>query len=227
MIEISGLTPFTTIDYPGNLSAVLFCQGCPWRCGYCHNPLLQPFGRGSISWDSVLEFLEERKGLLDAVVFSGGEPSMQIKLPVAMEQIQKMGFKIGIHTAGIHSHSLKRVLPFANWVGMDIKAPFKEYGRITKAIRSGDQAQECARLIIESGAEYEFRTTVHPNLLSPMDIDLLTEQLALMGAKWFVLQRFRPEGCNNAELNHSPFGIHWESEFLERIKVRFERFFVR
>lgn len=227
MIEIGGLTPFTTIDYPDQLSAVLFCVGCPWRCGYCHNPHLQPFSRGCVPWASVLEFLEKRKGLLDAVVFSGGEPSLQLKLPIAMKQVRQMGFKIGLHTAGINPHALKRVLPLIDWIGMDIKAPFEDYAMITKTAHSGERARECARLVIDSGTDYEFRTTVHPNLLSPLAIDRLTEQISLMGAKRFVLQKFRPDGCKNDELNHSPLDILWEKEFLAQIQARFEHFLVR
>jgi len=118
-------------------------------------------------------------------------------------------------------------LPLVDWVGMDIKAPFEDYAKITKAAHSGKRAQECVRLVIDSRVDYEFRTTVHPYLLSPSAIDRMTEQISLMGAKRFVLQKFRPNGCKNAELNHSSFNILWEKEFLAQIKARFENFFVR
>ncbi|MBI3069525.1 MAG: 4Fe-4S cluster-binding domain-containing protein, partial [Betaproteobacteria bacterium] len=74
-LRVGGLVPLTTTDYPGRLAAVVFCQGCPWRCGYCHNPHLLPARRTApIAWHAVRDFLERRRGLLDAVVFSGGEP---------------------------------------------------------------------------------------------------------------------------------------------------------
>ena len=77
-LRIGGFTPFTTTDYPGQLAAVVFCQGCPWRCAYCHNPHLLPVeGPESHAWPDLLRFLASRRGLLDAVVFSGGEPTLQ------------------------------------------------------------------------------------------------------------------------------------------------------
>lgn len=227
LIEIGGIASFTTIDYPGKHSAVFFCQGCPWRCGYCHNPHLQSFGKGGIDWRSVLEFLEKRKGLLDAIVFSGGEPSLQPKIHEAMQTVRSMGFLVGLHTAGIFPGALKKVLPYCDWVGMDIKAPFDEYDRITKKGRSGEKAKECARLVIESGADYEFRTTLHPNLLSPRDVDRLTLEISQMGAKRFALQKFRPEGCSDKILNSSAFDIFWDDEFLARLQGRFESFLIR
>lgn len=227
MMEIAGLTPFTTIDYPGKLSAVLFCQGCPWRCGYCHNPHLQPFGKGAIGWQSALQFLEKRRGLLDAVVFSGGEPSMQPTISDAMQEVRKKGFLVGLHTAGILPSALEKALAHCDWVGMDIKAPFEDYERITKRPGSGEKARQSAQLVIESGIDYEFRTTIHPKLLSPIDIDRLTEHLSQMGAKRLVLQNFRADGCRDKSLNASAFDILWDDGFLDRIQRRFESFFVR
>ncbi len=166
-MQIAGMIPFSTVDYPGLLSAVLFSQGCPWRCGYCHNPHLQPFRRGTLLWEDVMAFLAERKGKLEAVVFSGGEPALQKGLSEAMREVRKLGYKIGLHTAGIHPKPLAQVLPEIDWVGMDIKAPFEKYSQVTRIEKSGVQAEESARLIIASQKEAEFRTTVHPNLLTP------------------------------------------------------------
>jgi len=84
MIRVGGMTPLTSIDFPGRLAAVLYLQGCPWRCGYCHNPELLPArGQGGVAWAQAEAFLHRRVGLLDAVVFSGGEPTSQAALPIA------------------------------------------------------------------------------------------------------------------------------------------------
>lgn len=227
MIEIAGLTPFTTVDYPGKLSAVIFCQGCPWKCGYCHNPHLQPFGKGSMNWEVVLDFLQKRKGFLDAVVFSGGEPSLQRNLSHAMAEVKRLGYKIGLHTAGIHPQTLKPLIPFIDWVGMDIKAPFEDYEKITKAPQSGEKVRDSITLIVNAKVDYEFRTTVHPNLLSPDDINRMADQLVEMGAKHYVLQKFRPNGCNDENLVKTPFDIIWSEPFLLQLKGKFESFFVR
>ena len=127
-LRVGGFTPLSTTDYPNYLSAVVFCQGCPWRCGYCHNPHLLPaHAPGEIAWSDVLSFLRRRWGLLDAVVFSGGEPLAQAGLGDAMRTIRRMGFRVGLHTAGTYPSRLAQVLSLVDWIGFDIKAPFAEY----------------------------------------------------------------------------------------------------
>jgi anaerobic ribonucleoside-triphosphate reductase activating protein len=143
-LRIGGFTGLSCTDYPGLLSAVVFCQGCPWRCSYCHNPHLQaPFAATPIAWRNVERFLERRRGLLDAVVFSGGEPTLQSGVADAMRAAKQMGFRVGLHTAGIYPRRLETLLPLTDWVGMDIKAPFAEYSR--NCWRSSACATTCCR----------------------------------------------------------------------------------
>ncbi|AJY68350.1 ribonucleoside-triphosphate reductase [Geobacter sulfurreducens] len=165
MLEIGGLLPFTTINYPGKLSAVIFCQGCPWRCGYCHNRHLIPTMSGAaIPWLEIVALLRSRCGLLDAVVFSGGEPTMQAGLPDAMRAVRGMGFKVGLHTAGSYPERLHECLSYLDWVGMDLKAPFEEYEQITGIPGSGEAARQSAELLRQSSVSHQFRTTVDPFL---------------------------------------------------------------
>lgn len=101
VLRVGGMVPLTTLDYPGQLACVLFCQGCAWRCRYCHNPqLIPPRGSEEVDWCRVLAFLQRRQDLLDAVVFSGGEPTLQDGLAPAMEEVRQMGFRIGLHKIG-------------------------------------------------------------------------------------------------------------------------------
>lgn len=227
VIPLAGLVPFTTLDYPGALAAVLFSQGCPWRCGYCQNSHLQPLEKGSISWGDVMAFLLKRKGLLDAVVFSGGEPTLHKDLASCMRQVKEMGYKIGLHTAGIFPQLLKPILSLIDWVGMDIKAPFEDYEKITKVPKTGEKARQSAELILASGVGYEFRTTVHPKLLTIEDLNRLTSQLVQIGAKHFVLQRFRSRGCSDDQLTKPPFDEAWSESFLLKLGGQFESFLVR
>jgi pyruvate formate lyase activating enzyme len=195
-LRIGGLTPLSACDYPGYLAAVVFCQGCPWRCGYCHNSRLLPRrGAHELAWPSVLAFLERRSGLLDAVVFSGGEPTLQPGLPDAMRAVGALGFKVGLHTAGMVPRLLAAALPYTAWVGMDVKAPFDDYQRITGVRGSGRAAWESARLVLESGVDYEFRTTVHAALLPLPALERIAHGLAALGVRHYVLQKFRPMGC--------------------------------
>lgn len=200
--KIGGLVPFTATDYPGLLSAVIFVQGCPWRCGYCHNPHLQPRTAGSpIDWDDVLAFLQRRVGLIDGIVFSGGEPTMDPGLGAAIRQVRALGYRVGLHTGGTHPRRLAQVLPDVDWVGLDIKAGFEGYERITGVARSGEPAHDSLQAVLESGVDFECRTTAHPDLISPEGLLALGRTLAQHGVRRYAVQVFRPLGCADATLN--------------------------
>ena len=203
MIRVGGLTPLSTTDWPGMLAAVVFCQGCPWRCGYCHNPGLIPArGDKEIPWEDVLAFLHRRQGLLDGVVFSGGEPTLQLELAEAMREVRALGFKIGLHTGGAYPRRLAEVLPLVDWVGLDAKAPFADYARITGVDGSGERALSSLEHVLASGVDHEIRTTVHPALLADADVVDLAQDLLARGVKRYVIQAFRSQGCADAALVH-------------------------
>jgi anaerobic ribonucleoside-triphosphate reductase activating protein len=226
-MRIGGIVPFTTIDYPGALAAVLFCQGCPWRCHYCHNPQLQTCSKKSpYEWPHIISFLKMRQGFIDAIVLSGGEPTEQKDLVQAVQEIRSLGYKVGLHTAGMHSEALKAVLPLIDWVGMDIKAPFEDYERITRVPHSGQAAKISAGHILNCGAAYEFRTTVHPSLLSRDDLIRMAQQLAAMGVKHYVLQPFRAQGCENADLATS-YRHPWDNALIAQFQKLFQTFLIR
>lgn len=193
-LRVGGLTPLTTIDYPGELAAVIFCQGCPWRCRYCHNPELLPArGEAAVPWTEVIAFLQRRRGLLDAVVFSGGEPTLQPALDRAVEEVKALGFKVGLHSAGIYPARLTRLLARLDWVGLDVKALPKDYPALTGAERSGESAWESARLLIDSGVSHELRITVHPALTDRRQADAVKARLRAMGAQRVLEQPCREE----------------------------------
>jgi len=192
VIRIGGMTPLTTIDFPGRLAAVLFLQGCPWRCGYCHNPELLP-ARGSavVAWDQVAGFLQRRRGLLDGVVFSGGEPLLQASLPEAVQAVRAMGFGAAMHTGGMYPLRLARLLPLLDWVGLDIKAPAARYAQVTRR-RIGEQAVwESLDRLLDSGVDYECRTTWHPSLYPEDELRELATVLASRGVRRWVVQECR------------------------------------
>jgi len=195
-LQVGGFVPFTTVDYPGRLAAVVFCQGCTWRCRYCHNPHLQAFCAGDLTWENIFSGLAERRKFLEAVVFSGGEPTAQAALAGAIRAVRGMGYLVGLHTAGLFPTRLAEVLPLVDWVGLDIKAPFDgRYDRITGREHSFEAPAESLRLLLASGVPYELRTTVHPDLLAPEDLEDIADGLRARGAKPTVIQAFRPHGC--------------------------------
>jgi pyruvate formate lyase activating enzyme len=189
---------------------VLFLQGCSWRCSYCHNPHLIPADvPPQREWRSALSFLHSRVGLLDAVVFSGGEPTLQDGLADAMREVRGMGFKIGLHTGGGCPERLGAVLPLVDWVGLDVKAPFERYDAVNGVPGSGAKARESLRLVVEAGVDHECRTTVHPALISEGELVALSQALFALGARKHVLQAFRPDGCRDAGLvaAHDPLAL--------------------
>jgi pyruvate formate lyase activating enzyme len=199
-MRIGGLSPLSTLDFPGELSAVVFCQGCPWRCRYCHNSHLQPArGANALGWGEVMGFLDRRKGLLDAVVFSGGEPTIQKDLGQAVDEVAELGLKVGLHTAGVAPQRLARVLARVDWVGLDIKALPEDYSRITGAAGSGTAAWKSLRLALESGVPLEVRTTWMPGV-SEQSIQALARRLSGYGVRRFSVQRCICERARDADL---------------------------
>lgn len=190
-IHVGGITPFTTIDFPDRLAAVIFCQGCPWRCRYCHNRHLLESGQATeYTWNETFKWLETRRGLLDGVVFSGGEPLLQKQLPEAIGQVHQNGFEVALHTSGVYPDRLLKVLPLIEWVGLDIKAPFDEYQLITGG-GNGLRTKESLIHILESGTDYELRCTVDPHFFNPDNAGKMAKQLMELGASRLVLQPYR------------------------------------
>ena len=227
-LRVGGVTPFTTLDFPGRLAAVVFVQGCPWRCGYCHNPHLQPReGASHEPWQDVMALLRKRAGLLDGVVFSGGEATIDPALADAMRDVRALGLEVGLHTACIYPRRLAEVLPLVDWVGFDIKAPFADYERITGVTGSGAPARECLEMIIASGVDHECRTTLHTSLLSEDDMEILSMTLADAGVRNYAIQMFRAQGCASAALNASASMVRLSDAARARIGARFTQFTVR
>lgn len=194
-LRIGGLTPLTSIDFPGRLAAVLFCQGCPWRCGYCHNPeLLDACVPTTLSWAQVYAFLNRRRGLLDGVVFSGGEPTLQAALPAALAQVRALGFEAALHTGGMYPQRLAALLPHLDWVGLDIKGPLHHHDAITGTPGSGPRVRQSLGHLLASGVAYECRTTWHPGLFDADVLLALADELAMLGVTHWALQECRTSG---------------------------------
>ena len=214
-LPVVGVTAFTTIDYPGYLSAVFYTQGCPWRCRYCHNASLRPMDENpetKLSWEKLSRFLETRRGFLEGVVFCGGEPTLHPELPQALEAVRAMGFKAGLHTSGMFPSTLTKILPHCDWVGMDVKAPFDHYEKVTMVPNSGRLAEESVRAVVRSAVKHEFRTTFHPDLLSEEDVAVIGDAIAAMGGRHYALQVFQSRGCEDQRLR----GWHGDATYFSR-----------
>ena len=182
--------PFSTVDWSGVLAAVVFVAGCPWRCHYCHNPHLQS-REGSMDWHALVDFLASRKGLLEGVVFSGGEPLSEPTLPMMIETAKTMGYRVGLHTAGIYPARLGQILPMLDWVGFDVKTTIDRYDALTGRLRSAASARISLSLLLDSGCEFECRTTWDPNWLPEAELVDLAQILAGLGVKHYAVQNYR------------------------------------
>ena len=191
---IGGIVPFSTVDWPGKLACVAFLAGCPWRCPYCQNAELQRASAATLTDADLFALLHARRGLLDGVVFSGGEPLAQPGVVEAMREAREQGFAIGLHTCGAFPERLSQALPYVDWVGLDVKAPWDAYDRVTRAAGTGELAQRSLELILEAGVAMEARTTWHPSLLAPEDLTAIAQQLAELGVPAWRVQAYRPDG---------------------------------
>ncbi|MBK1703053.1 anaerobic ribonucleoside-triphosphate reductase activating protein [Halochromatium glycolicum] len=224
-LRVGGLTPLTSVDYPGELAAVVYCQGCPWRCPYCHNRhLVDETGAvpAQLDWAEVLRRLESRRGLLDAVVFSGGEPTAQAALAAAMAEVRALGFKVGLHTGGPYPERLQRLLPHLDWVGLDIKALPEDYAQVTGAAGSGERAWQSLRLLLDAGVDLEVRTTPMPGLDDDAYLQRLMQQLADAGVRNYVLQQCQPVHLRDPSLKGRLRALpeHWPSAPIEHVALR-------
>ncbi len=194
-LQIAGLTSLSTCDWPGRLVATVFLQGCPWSCTYCHNPeLIDPRTPGVVPWTQVRDLLSRRAGLLDGLVFSGGEPTRQPMLGAAMREVKEAGFGVGLHTSGAYPRRLAAVLGLVDWVGLDIKAPADLYEAITGVGRSAHAAFESLRLVLDAGVPVQVRTTVDPTVLDEEDVARLGRVLRHLGVHDHVRQEVRALG---------------------------------
>lgn len=180
------------IDYPGKISAIVFTQGCNFRCPYCHNPeLVRPeFFTEAIPEKDILDFLDTRINKLDAVVITGGEPTLQPDLLDFMSEVSKRGFLVKLDTNGTRPHVIEKAVDQGNvdYIAMDIKAPMEKYGPVAGTSAFVDQVRKSIEIIMNSGVEYEFRTTLAASLLTPDDIRLIGREIE--GAKRYFLQNF-------------------------------------
>jgi len=201
-MKIGGIQKFSTVDYPGFAVASIFTIGCNMRCGYCHNPelVLPEQFVGEIPEDEILEFLSSRKGLLDGVAISGGEPTMQEDLPEFIRRVKEMGFRVKLDTNGTNPGMVKRLIDdgLVDFIAMDIKGPLDKYVQIAARPIDLDAIEECIRLI--KTINHEFRTTIVRTQLVPRDFEAIGELVD--GAQRFALQYFIPGNTVSPHFRH-------------------------
>ena len=231
MLTAAGLVPFTTIDFPGRLAAVIFLQGCPLKCPFCHNYTLQKEGMPTdIDWPEIDDFLAHRHKQLDGIVLSGGEPLKHKEVKGLIEKIKTLGYQVAVHTSGVYPEHLASVLPLLDWVGLDIKAPWDKYSILTgvSSPKIVPNIQKSLDILLKSDIDFECRTTCDPRYLSKEDILAIAHDLAGQGVKHYVLQRYRTfDGDQNPPEPTDIESFFRDSALQAKLKSLFPHYMVR
>lgn len=193
---LAGFQKMTLIDFPGKIAATVFTVGCDFRCPFCHNPeLVKPTPEILDSFrgkdGEFFSFLEKRRGLLDGVCITGGEPTLQRDIVPFMRRIREMGFSVKLDSNGTNPDVLAEVFRegLADYVAMDVKNRLERYAETAGVPVDTDRIRKSIRLIMDSGVLYEFRTTVVPGIHTEGDFDGIAELID--GAETYYLQEFR------------------------------------
>ena len=193
-LRIFGLQKLTLLDYPGKLASILFTGGCNLRCPFCHNKSLVFLDEDASELDGedIMELLKKRKGIIDGVVISGGEPLIQEGLENYLRQIKNIGLKVKLDTNGILCEKLEKLIRehLVDYVAMDVKNSAEKYA-LTAGVQSVDLGaiERSIELLKTSDIDYEFRTTIIDELHEVEDIDKIAQKLK--GAKHYYLQKYR------------------------------------
>ena len=195
-IRFGGIQKSSLIDFPGRVSCVLFVMGCNFRCPYCHNPeLVKPNGSFPPTLDNseINRFLETRKDLLDGVVISGGEPTLQPGLFSFCQQLKAMGYWVKLDTNGSRPDIIRELLKarVVDYIAMDIKSHPGNYSLFSPRKSISSSITESINLIMNHCTEYEFRTTCMKPIISKEVIKKIAS--GIRGAKLYALQKFRQE----------------------------------
>lgn len=198
---IGGLQKLSLVDYPGKLSAVIFTQGCNFRCGYCHNPelVIPACFEQSMPMSEIEDFIKKRAGKLDGIVITGGEPTLHMDLTSLITKIKELGYLVKLDSNGSNPVMLEYLLSnnLIDYIAMDIKGPIEKYSEIAEKTVKERAILTSIDLIMKSGIDYELRTTVVKDQLVLSDFEKIGQMIK--GAKRYAIQKFVPSATNNPE----------------------------
>ncbi len=220
-MQIAGLQRCSMVDYPGKVAAVVFTPGCNMNCHYCHNRALVESGPRPEDHDcgDVLAFLTRRRKMLDGVVVTGWEPTLQPRLAGFLERVRDLGLAIKLDTNGTRPDVVRSLLKrkLVNFVAMDLKAPFSRYGEICGVDVDPSDLHETVRVVLDDGVDHEFRTTFSP-LLDEQDI--LQMAGIVQGAKRLVLQQYRRPVSGDLLIDSSYPRASHSAEFVRQVALQ-------
>lgn len=234
-MKIGGFQKYSLIDYPGKVCAIVFTIGCNFRCPFCHNSELVIGKPKEVPSEVIFEYLEKNKNLLDAVEITGGEPTLQSDLKDFAKKIKELGLLVKVDTNGARTNVIKELIneELVDYIAMDVKAPleFEKYNKVVGGVLTREMFENVKKtieVIMKSGIDYEFRTTIVPTLHS--DEDIISIANAIRGAKLYVLQQFIPRNTLDPsflKLTPLPKEKLEElkkkcEELVEKVEIRYE-----
>lgn len=228
-MKIGGFQEISLLDYPGKIAAIIWTMGCNFRCPFCYNPDLVFERTKNISVNHILSFLEERKGKLDAVSISGGEPFLQRDLKNFITRIRDIGYLVKVDTNGSYPKQMKYLLQkdMIDYLSMDVKATKEKYKTVINTSIDIKLIDTSIDLIKNFAKDYEFKTTVIPRFHKEKDIMDIAQWLK--GSKRYFLQQFK----TNTSLvspdisNEKPYSYEELLKMCEKIKPFFNECQVR
>ena len=227
-MKIGGLQKFSLIDYPGKIACSIFLSGCDFRCRFCHNPELVFNEESNFSEKEVLDFLEKRKGKLEGVCITGGEPLINNDLIEFLKKIKNLGYEIKIDTNGSNSELLKKIIEdkLVDYIALDIKADKDNYNKISGVNIDITKIEKSLNLIINSGIDYEVRTTAVRNY---NNLEKIGEWLNNFKIKKYVIQNFviRDKLIDNNFKEIKQYSEEELNEIKDSIKKYYEKVEIR
>ena len=224
-MKFSGIQKTSLTDFPGRICSVLFTPGCNLRCPFCHNWRIvvspqPPF----LNEETVLKILEERKKYVDAVVITGGEPTIHKELPKFLKKLKDKGFAVKLDTNGMDSHILEECLQSVDYVALDVKTSLEKYGLL--GARDTAELVRTVDILKMGKVNYEFRTTVVPGFFEPADVGAMSS--LVNGARAWALQQFVPGDTLDKSLNAlKPYTPETMSKYAETIRNCAEEIILR
>lgn len=222
---LAGFQKMTLIDFPGKIAATVFTAGCNFRCPFCHNPELVELSPDMLATfrgkdKEFFAFLSDRKGKLDGVCITGGEPTVQKDIVPFIRRIREMGFSVKLDSNGTRPEILEEVFRdgLVDYVAMDIKNGMDRYSETTRVEVNEENIRKSIRLIMESGVPYEFRTTVVPGIHAEEDFDGIAA--LIKGASAYYLQEFRDTTVLDPDLKEQAKG---KTIDLEKVAERMRK----
>lgn len=216
-MKIKGFQKTTLLDFPGKVAATVFTGGCNFRCPFCHNAslVLNPNEVDDIDEEYVLSYLKKRKGILDGVCITGGEPLLQKDIVSFVEKIKEIGLLIKIDTNGSYFNALKDIINSGcvDYIAMDIKNSFEKYAATIGLPEIPENVIKSIAAIMSSGVDYEFRTTVVKEFHTIEDIESISREIK--GAKRYFLQKFTDSG----ELIADGYSAHSDEDMKNMLDI--------